>query len=79
MSNEEILNTDIIRARITGLEYGKISAEEIRRIYTEETGHEPPGEITVYHSEELKALSEKKRASKDSGFDGTVIHFYDPK
>lgn len=79
MSNEEILNTDIIRARITDLEYGKISAEEIRRIYIEETGQEPPGEITVYHSDDLKVLSEKKRAGKDSGFDGTVIHFYDPK
>lgn len=79
MSNEEILNTDILRARIANMEYGKISEEEIRRIYIEETGHEPPGEITVYHSDELKALSEKKRAGKDSGFDGTVIHFYDPK
>ena len=56
MSNEEILNTDIIRARIADKEYGKISAEEIIRIYIEETGHEPPGEITIYHSDEIKNL-----------------------
>ena len=40
MKNKEILNTDIIRARIIGMEKGKISAEEIRRIYSEETGQE---------------------------------------
>lgn len=76
MENQEVLNTDILRARIADLEYGKISVEQIRRIYREETGHEIPGEITIYHSDEIKELH---KDGKDSGFDGTVIHFYDPK
>ncbi|MDQ0273317.1 DUF6792 domain-containing protein [Cytobacillus purgationiresistens] len=81
MSNEEILNTNILLARITELEYGKsekISEEEIRRIYIEETGKDLPVEITVYHSDDIKELKEQKDAGKDSGFDGTIIHFYNP-
>ncbi|MGQ4668016.1 hypothetical protein ACUIJN_19755 [Metabacillus halosaccharovorans] len=42
MSNEELLNTDILRARIMDLEYenltNKVVENEIRRIYYEETG-----------------------------------------
>ena len=41
------------------MEYGKISAEQIRRIYSEETGQEPPGEITVYHSDEIEELNKE--------------------
>lgn len=82
MGNEEILHTDILRARIAELEYSKkgiISEEQIRRIYIEETSQKPPGEITVYHSNDIEELNALKKAGKDSGFDGTVIHFYDPK
>ncbi|PLR83451.1 hypothetical protein CVD25_14990 [Bacillus canaveralius] len=81
MSEKEILNTDILRARIAELEYGKsekISVEGIRKIYIEETGMEPPGEITIYHSSDTQGIEELKSNGKDSGFDGTIIHFYNP-
>lgn len=76
--SEEILNTDILKARIANLEYGisgEISEEEIRRIYIEEMGVELPANITIYHSDDIDEL---KTSSQDSGFDGTVIHFYNP-
>ncbi|WHY78026.1 flagellar protein FlgN [Neobacillus sp. WH10] len=76
MEKNEILNTDILRARIAELEYGKtemISADLIRRIYIEETGKDIPAEITVYYS---KDLSKTNDLGKDSGFDGAIIHFY---
>lgn len=82
-SNDEhldVLDSAILKARIAKLEYGNIddngkftsiSVEEIRRIYIEETGTEPPSAITLYKSDDFK------REGRDSGFDGTVIHFYD--
>ncbi|MBA4536979.1 hypothetical protein H1Z61_07425 [Bacillus aquiflavi] len=82
MSNGEILNSDILRARIAELEYGKngaITAETVRRIYIEETGKEPPGEITIYRSDDLEAIKKIKKDGKDSGFDGSIIHFYNPE
>ena len=77
----EVLDSDILKARITKLEYGNIddgkftsiSVEDIRRIYIEETGVEPPSAITLYKSDDFK------REGRDSGFDGTIIHFYDPE
>ena len=60
------------------MEYGEISAEQIRRIYMEEIGKEIPGIITVYHCDDLKELILKKRRKRFRCFDGTVIHFYDP-
>ncbi|MED4905420.1 DUF6792 domain-containing protein [Parageobacillus thermoglucosidasius] len=76
MSNEEVLNTDILRARIMNVEYQNLTISEIkreiRRIYIEETGKEPPANITIYRSDDFKNLNDI-----DSGFDGTVIHFYD--
>ncbi|PLR96519.1 DUF6792 domain-containing protein [Bacillus sp. T33-2] len=82
MKNEEILNTDILRARIAEVEYGKsgkITVEQIRKIIIEESGQAPSGEITVYRSADIKEISNLKISNKDSGFDGTVIHFYDPR
>ncbi|WMT19720.1 DUF6792 domain-containing protein [Parageobacillus toebii] len=76
MSNEEVLNTDILRARIMNVEYQNLTIDEIKReikrIYIEETGKEPPANITIYRSDDFKNLNDV-----DSGFDGTVIHFYD--
>uniref|UniRef100_A0A7U4DJL1 DUF6792 domain-containing protein n=1 Tax=Geobacillus sp. (strain Y4.1MC1) TaxID=581103 RepID=A0A7U4DJL1_GEOS0 len=76
VSNEEVLNTDILRARIMNVEYQNLTISEIkreiRRIYIEETGKEPPANITIYRSDDFKNLNDI-----DSGFDGTVIHFYD--
>ena len=81
VGNLEVLNTDIMRARITELEYGKnekLTIETIRRIYIEETGKDLTCEIKIYHSEDIKELNDYKKSGKDSGFDGTVIHFYNP-
>ncbi len=64
----------MLRARIMNLEYGDITVEEIKRIYIEETGKEPPAHIKIYCSDDMKELKKK-----DYGFDGTVIHFYDEK
>jgi hypothetical protein len=76
VSNEEVLNTDILRARIMNVEYQNLTIgeiqREIKRIYIEETGKEPPANITIYRSDDFKNLNDI-----DSGFDGTVIHFYD--
>ncbi|MCG3088466.1 DUF6792 domain-containing protein [Sporosarcina cyprini] len=78
----EVLDSEILKARITKLEYGEkdkdgnfvpISEEDIRRIYIEETGQEPPKTINLYHSDGIMSCK-----SRDSGFDGTVVHFYDP-
>ncbi|MGD6871886.1 DUF6792 domain-containing protein [Sutcliffiella horikoshii] len=73
MANSEILHSKLIKARVAELEYKQLTVENIRRIYIEETGKEPPGSITIYHSDELP----KHVKGYDSGFDGTVIHFMD--
>ncbi|MEB3751135.1 DUF6792 domain-containing protein [Geobacillus icigianus] len=72
MSQKLVLNTDLLRARIMALEYANLTEAEIRRIYIEETGKEPPAYIKVYHSDDFKK-------GQDFGFDGTIIHFYDEK
>jgi archaellum component FlaC len=78
-NSEEVLRSDLLRVRITGLEYGPndelLSEEVIRRIFIEETGIEPPQKITVYHSKDFR--KEYLKGDLDSGFDGTVIHFFD--
>ncbi|MBA2875709.1 DUF6792 domain-containing protein [Thermaerobacillus caldiproteolyticus] len=72
MSQELVLDTDLLRARVMNLEYKHLTVEEIKRIYIEETGSNPPTQIHVYHSEDFKSVN-----VNDSGFDGTIIHFYD--
>jgi uncharacterized protein Yka (UPF0111/DUF47 family) len=72
MSQKLVLDTDLLRARVMNLEYEHLTAEEIRRIYIEETGSNPPAQIRVYHSQDFKNVN-----INDSGFDGTIIHFYD--
>ncbi|WP_420768686.1 DUF6792 domain-containing protein [Parageobacillus thermoglucosidasius] len=72
MSQKLVLDTDLLRARVMSLEYKHLTAEEIRRIYIEETGSNPPAQIHVYHSEDFRNVN-----VNDSGFDGTIIHFYD--
>jgi hypothetical protein len=70
VSQKLVLDTDLLRARIMALEYDHLTEAEIRRIYIEETGKEPPAHIKVYHSDDFKE-------GQDFGFDGTIIHFYD--
>ncbi|TDL79179.1 DUF6792 domain-containing protein [Peribacillus frigoritolerans] len=80
MQNEEVLNSDILRVRLTELEYGgkkKFTVEEVRKIIIEETGESPPSNIEIFSTDSLKEFKELKNEGKDSGFDGTAIHFYD--
>ncbi|MTH55070.1 hypothetical protein GKZ89_16825 [Bacillus mangrovi] len=83
-NSNEVLSTEMLRARIAKLEYDipkdpselelKEFQEKIRQIYIEETGSPPPINITIYHSG-----SKEYSEDKDTGFDGTVIHFFDPE
>ncbi|MGG4489405.1 DUF6792 domain-containing protein [Metabacillus idriensis] len=80
MQNEEVLNSDILRVRLTELEYcgeKKFTVEEVRKIIIEETGKSPPSNIEIFRTDSLKEFKELKNEGKDSGFDGTAIHFYD--
>ncbi|MCR6112254.1 hypothetical protein HXA35_18140 [Bacillus sp. A301a_S52] len=74
MENKEILDSDSVRARIIQMEYKELTESEIRRIYIEETGVEPPANITIYSSDDF---SELQKGDYYSGFDGSAIHFYD--
>jgi len=77
MSNEELLNSDILRARIMDLEYENLSEKEIKseikRIYFEETGKMLTADVNIYRSDDI--LKEHRKTNIDSGFDGTIIHF----
>nr|WP_175638159.1 DUF6792 domain-containing protein [Metabacillus schmidteae] len=77
MSNEELLNTDILRARVMDLEYENLTNKEveseIRRIYYEETGKKLTTNVTIYRSDDI--LEDQRKNEIDSGFDGTIIHF----
>ncbi|MED4153928.1 DUF6792 domain-containing protein [Priestia aryabhattai] len=72
MSGKPVLN-DSIRNKLTQLEYKGLSGKEkeIKQIYKESTGKEPPS-FKIYSSDEMNI-------GKDSGFDGAAIHFYDKK
>ncbi|WP_203289219.1 DUF6792 domain-containing protein [Metabacillus sp. cB07] len=77
MKNETVFNKDIIRARLAEREYGgerkiPLTEQDVRQIYIEETGKQPPENITIYHSNQY--LDTK---SIDNGFDGTIIHVFD--
>ncbi|UTR16149.1 hypothetical protein MM221_06205 [Salipaludibacillus sp. LMS25] len=74
MGNKEVLDSDQVRARMIQMEYKELTESEIRRIYIEETGTEPPANITVYSSDDYPELRE---GDYYSGFDGSAIHFYD--
>ncbi|WP_078435421.1 DUF6792 domain-containing protein [Metabacillus halosaccharovorans] len=77
MSNEELLNSDILRARIMDLEYENLTEREIeseiKRIYYEETGNKLTANVTIYRSDDI--LDERRENEVDSGFDGTILHF----
>ena len=70
MSNEELLNTDILRARIMDLEYenltNKVVENEIRRIYYEETGKQWSNDVTIYRSDDV--LKEHKKITIETDF-----------
>src|SRR5699024_940112 len=52
-------------------EYNGLTEEEVRQIYIEETGKQPPETIDIYNSEKYIDKIES------NGFNGTIIHFYD--
>ena len=68
MKDEGLLN-NTIRARITSMEYGGISKEDIEKLYIQEYGDAPPN-FDIIESKDLNIGAE-------SGFNGTVIHFQD--
>ncbi|MFA9458101.1 DUF6792 domain-containing protein [Halalkalibacter sp. AB-rgal2] len=74
MDNNEVLNSNLLRARIVRLEYDDVTESEVRRLILEEEGKAPPENITIYHSDDIDGI---KNSGVYSGFDGTVIHFYD--
>ncbi|GIO23941.1 DUF6792 domain-containing protein [Oceanobacillus sp. J11TS1] len=70
--NTDILLKDcLIQDRLMEEEYGKLTEEEFKQIYIEETGQKPPETINIYYSEDYVNESEA------NGFNGTIIHFYD--
>ena len=66
---EEPLLNDLIRARITSVEYRGLTKEKIEELYIQEYGELPPN-FTIITTDELDI-------GKDSGFDATAIHFQD--
>lgn len=71
-SQEELLDTDLLRSRIMDLAYHEMTEEQIRQIYMEETGRSAPNYIKVYETDDYLA-----DFSVENGFHGTSIHFYD--
>nr|WP_257834020.1 DUF6792 domain-containing protein [Salipaludibacillus agaradhaerens] len=59
MKNDEVLNSDLVRSRIIQIEYKELTESEIRRIYIEETGTEPPANITIYSSSGFPELEKE--------------------
>lgn len=57
-----------VQVRLMKMEYSSLSKEDIRTVYLEETGQEPPFDVTLYESEQF--IDEEEAA----GFNGTVIH-----
>jgi hypothetical protein len=59
VKNDEVLNSDLVRSRIIQIEYKELTESEIRRIYIEETGTEPPANITIYSSSGFPELEKE--------------------
>src|SRR5699024_10191927 len=65
---QEALFPQSLQIRLMDMEYSTVTIEDVRQIYFEETGQEPPFDITVYHSEDY--IDEKDA----NGSNGTIIH-----
>ncbi|KZB90958.1 hypothetical protein A2U94_13105 [Bacillus sp. VT 712] len=76
MSDKQLVETKELWLRITDLGYKDISkkefAQEIQRIYIEETGQPLKGEISVVRSSEIDQIVK----DENSSYDGTAIHIY---
>ncbi|MDD1512937.1 hypothetical protein PVA20_12125 [Priestia sp. CNPSo 3706] len=72
MSKKPVLDNNL-RNKITQLEYTGLAGKEkeIKEIYKETTGKEPPN-FEIYSSKEMGI-------GENSGFDGAAVHFYDKK
>lgn len=68
MKEVGLLN-NIIRARITSVEYGSIKKEDIEKLYVQEYGELPPNFDIIE--------STKLNIGEESGFNATAIHFHD--
>ncbi|MEC0668024.1 hypothetical protein P8864_19405 [Priestia flexa] len=76
MSDNQLVETKEIWLRVTDLGYKDISkeefAQEVQRIYIEETGKPLKGEISVLRSSEINQIAK----DENSSYDGTAIHIY---
>ncbi|AQX54704.1 DUF6792 domain-containing protein [Priestia flexa] len=76
MSDNQLVKTNELWLRITDLGYKDISkeefAQEVERIYIEETGKPLKGEISVVRSSEIDQIVK----DENSSYDGTAIHIY---
>ncbi|MCG7314663.1 DUF6792 domain-containing protein [Priestia flexa] len=76
MSGNQLVETNELWLRITDLGYKDISkeefAQEVERIYIEETGKPLKGEISVVRSSEIDQIVK----DENSSYDGTAIHIY---
>ncbi|MED4591133.1 DUF6792 domain-containing protein [Priestia flexa] len=76
MSDNQLVETNELWLRITDLGYKDISkeefAQEVERIYIEETGKPLKGEISVVRSSEINQIAK----DENSSYDGTAIHIY---
>ncbi len=72
MSKKPVLDNNL-RNKITQLEYTGLAGKEkeIKEIYKETTGKEPPN-FEIYSSKEMGI-------GENSGFDGAAVHIYDKK
>lgn len=63
--------SELFQNRLMEEEYNGLTEEEVRQIYIEETGKQPPATIEIYDSENYI------NPADSNGFNGTIIHLYD--
>ncbi|MBU5465515.1 flagellar protein FlgN [Virgibacillus sp. MSJ-26] len=65
------MSENVFQNRLMQEEYSGLTEKEIRQIYIEETGKQPPESIDIYYSEDYVDKIDSY------GFNGTIIHLYD--
>jgi len=63
----------LFQNRLIKAEYAGLTAEEVKKIYIEETGQSPPNKVEVYYSDDFI------NKVNSNGFNGTIIHLLDEK
>ncbi|WP_249870809.1 DUF6792 domain-containing protein [Oceanobacillus saliphilus] len=77
--NENLISTNEMRLRLVDLEYKGLNEEDFKRsikqIYIEEYGTQMNANIVIFQSSTFSKIPD----IKDSGYDGTAVHFYSEK